>query len=237
MQMRPPERRGGITILGTTLTRRQAAVGLGIVLTFLLLIGIIVAQAFGSDAEGSTGATPVKGGAAAAGDPASDSSSAPAKGSTAAPAASSPSAAASSAAGGTPSGWRTYNGSGFSLPVPKGASVSGGGSETRVNFDNRLLIINRVNQELDDPGEYWQEQSTSHYRNYNNVGVNEVDFHGDAADWEYYYTTNSGNEQHVVRRVFAIDDTTWSLSWYTSPGDWDAAKKDLAAIYEGFRAG
>ncbi|RAK32733.1 serine/threonine protein kinase [Actinoplanes lutulentus] len=238
MPMRPPERRG-ITVLGTTLTHRQAAIGLGIVLTFLLLIGIIVVQAFGDDAEGATGANPSSG-AVAAGNPSAAESPA-SQGEASKPAANSspsaaPSTAASTAAAGVPAGWRSYNGSGFSLSLPKSASVSGGGSETRVNFNNRLVIINKVNQEIDDPVEYLQQQSTSHYRNYNNLGVKEVDYQDDAADWEFTYTTNSGNNaQHVVKRVFEIDDTAWTVGFYTSPEDWDAAKADLDAIFQGFK--
>ncbi|BBH64759.1 hypothetical protein ACTI_14440 [Actinoplanes sp. OR16] len=243
MPMRPTERRG-ITVFGTTLTHRQAAIGLGIVLTFLLLIVIIAVQAFGEDAKSANGATPAGNGAAATGKPATGDSAAPAKGQTSKPAASSPATAASpsvapssAGAGGVPSGWRTYNGSGFSVPLPKGASVSGGGSETKVNYNNRLMLINKIDQDLDDPVEYLEQQSTSHYRSYNNLGISEVDYNGDAADWNFTYTTNSGgNPQRVVKRVFEVEDTTWTIAWYTSPEDWDAAKADLDAIFQGFKA-
>ena len=58
------------------------------------------------------------------------------------------------------------------------------------------------------------------------------------ADWEYYYTTNGGNRQHVIRRNFVVSDqAAYSLNWYASPDDWAASQSDLNVIYQGFQPG
>ena len=230
MPVRPATtRRNGITVLGTTLTRRQAAVGLGIVLTFLLLIGIILVLAFGGDSGTPVGAPAAAGVSTGKAEP--GKSAGPSKASPAGSA--KPASASPTSGGGVPDGWRTYNGSGWSVPIPEGASASGG-DQTEIGWDNRLLIISRINGPLGDPVASAEQQSTSHYRNYREVGINKVDYHGDAADWEFYYTTRSGNEQHTVKRLFEIDGQTFSIAWYTSPDDWDEAGADLEAIYRGF---
>jgi hypothetical protein len=63
-----------------------------------------------------------------------------------------------------------------------------------------------------------------------------VDYFKSAADWEFTYSTASGNPQHAVKRNFLTSDIqAYSINWYTSPDDWSAAKTDIQTIYQGFK--
>jgi hypothetical protein len=56
------------------------------------------------------------------------------------------------------------------------------------------------------------------------------------ADWEFTYTTDSGNGQHVVRRnIRANSSAAFSLNWYVSSSDWAASQTDLKLLYQGFQ--
>lgn len=227
MPVREGERRTGITVLGTTLTKRQAAVGLGILLTFLLLVGIILVQAFGDEGTTPDGNS-AKPAAAATGKPGSGK---PSAGGSA-----TPSSAAPTSGGAVPNGWHTYKGSGFSFPVPDSVKGSGGGTGLMLEWKNRLVRVDKIEAPLGDPVKFLEEQQSSHYRNYRKIGITPVEYHGKAADWEFTYTTDSGSEQRVVRRAFAVDGQTFLLSWYTQQKDWDAAKKDFEVIKQAFDA-
>jgi serine/threonine protein kinase len=233
MQMRPVERRsGGITILGTTLTRRQAAIGLGIVLTFLLLVGIIVVQAFGDGGSGKPDvkAADVNPSAAVQGGGAKG----PSQAQTSGPASPSPRPPSSAPAttGGVPAGWRLHQGSGYSFPVPDKARSTGGGDVTLEWGKGRQIRVDIVPGK-NDPVEYLNEDGTI---GYNRVGPNPLEFHGQAAETFYYRDTGGNTQQRVVRRVISTKDTTYVLTWYTEAKDWDAAQADLQKIYAGFSA-
>ncbi|GIE27757.1 hypothetical protein Ait01nite_008020 [Actinoplanes italicus] len=237
MQMRPVERRGGITILGTTLTRRQAAIGFGIVLTFLLLVGIIVVQAFGDEGTGDQDvkkAGTVPGASVPAqtgGKPADPGTKDPAQGQSSAPASpSSPPASSAPATGGVPAGWRLHKGSGYSFPVPDNARNSGGGDATLEWGKGRQMRVDVVSGK-NDPVDYLSRDSTI---GYNRVGPTPLEFHGKAADMQYYRNTGGNTQQRVVRRVISTNTTTYVLTWYTEADDWEAAKADLEKIYQGF---
>ncbi|GAA4593249.1 hypothetical protein GCM10023107_26250 [Actinoplanes octamycinicus] len=229
MPVRPVVRRvNGITVFGTTLTRRQAVIGAAIVLTFLLLVGIILVQAFGGDNDDkATGATPA---AVASGKPsaAATGGAPPSKGA----ASSSPSAPAA----GVPADWKTSSQSGYAVALPPKAEVDRrSGTESRFEWNNRLLIIFRFDDGGADPVKALQEAKAE--SGYNTLsGPAAVTYQGrPAADWEYTYTTGGGNPQHVLKRSFSVGDKTYQICWYTSPEDWDAAKKDLDAVLAGFK--
>ncbi|WP_433792170.1 hypothetical protein [Actinoplanes sp. CA-252034] len=236
MQMRPVERRtNGITILGTTLTRRQAAIGLGIVLTFLLLVGIIVVQAFGEDDANDPDLTKAQTGASAPAVPGGGRSEGPKQSGGTSPSPAQPSSPSPSAASGIPAGWRLYQGQGYSFPVPKSVSGGGGGGNgTTLNWgDGRQIRIDIVPGK-NDPVDYLNRDRNT---GYDRSGPTVKDFNGvQAADLEYSRNASGGTKQRVVRRVFVVKSTTYVLTWYTVDSDWEAAKGDLANIYAGFQA-
>jgi eukaryotic-like serine/threonine-protein kinase len=140
-----------------------------------------------------------------------------------------------------PDGWYRYTDrTGFSVPLPDGVKASGNSSELRFRWNNRLLIIAQTDQPRPDPYVDWQQQERDRagdqYRNYRKIRLERIDYFQSAADWEFTYTTGNGNAQRAVKRNFLTSDTqAYSINWYTSPGDWDAAKKDIQLIYQGFK--
>ncbi|WP_345527601.1 hypothetical protein [Actinoplanes utahensis] len=227
MQLRPAARRG-VTIFGTTLTRRQAAIGLGIVLTFVLLVGIILVQAFGNDDAGDKAIVPFGVASAPAdqgGDKASGSPAASATPSSAAP--SSPAATNPT----VPAGWRTYQASGFTFWVPEDVKGSGGSNMTLEwgKYGARQFRIDVVPGK-NDPVEYLRDDSS--------VGggsPSTLEYHGTtAAEVEY---PRNGGSQRAVRRVFVHGGKTYVLTWYAQSDDWDAAKSDRDKVFQGFKVG
>ncbi|GIF10870.1 serine/threonine protein kinase [Actinoplanes teichomyceticus] len=235
MPVRPAARPvGGVTVFGTTLTRRQAVIGAAIVLTFLLLVGIIVVQAFGDGDEQTGGTTPS---AVSTGKPAPTQSSGRTGGNAPAPKPSTtPSTVrpSSAAAAGVPANWRTTSLSGYSVALPPEAEFdSRGGQETRVKWNNRLLIIFRFDGDQGDPVKAFQGAD---HGGFSGESIKPVTFQGrSAADWEYFYNTGSGNRLHVLKRGFSVDGKTFHICWYTPPDDWDAGRKDLDAIFASFK--
>ncbi|RSM45888.1 hypothetical protein DMB66_50455 [Actinoplanes sp. ATCC 53533] len=241
----------GITVLGTTLTRRQTVIAIGVLVAVLLVaLAVLVPLAFG-DEQGDQAQDPGPAGvvpaASAAGKPSTVPSSAPAGGP--APATAKASAPASSAAGSkapvtarVPNGWYLYQGDGYSVPVPDGVSVRTQGTEVYFTKNNRLLIIDQTREPKPDPVADWEQQEDerrgSKYRDYQRINLGPLTYLGKAADWEFTYTTSSGNAQHARKRGFITTPgkQAYSISWYTSPDDWAASQKDLQVIYQGFKA-
>ena len=248
----------GVTVFGTRLTYRQAAIGAGIVLLVLTLIAILIVQAVADDEDAPTGAKPngvppaatpgaTKPAPTQAATSAAPTTAAP---TTAAPSTTppSPSAPPSSPAGAAlPAGWRLAKvpaGNGvpaMSVQVPAGARQSGSGAEVRFTWNNRLMLVGRTTDPKPDAYDDWVAQEANRrdeYSDYRKVRIDKVNWRGfpSVADWEYYYTTDNGNPQHVIRRNVVVGpNAAYSLNWYVSTEDWDAAKADLQAIYQGFQ--
>ncbi len=140
-----------------------------------------------------------------------------------------------------PKGWYLYTDrTGFSLPLPNGWKPDRRGSEVYFRGGGRLLIIDQTDQPRSDPVADWRAQEADRggrvYRDYRRIRLEAVDYFTKAADWEFTYTTSSGNRQHAQKRGFITGPRqAYGISWYTSPGDWDANKKALQIIYNGFR--
>jgi hypothetical protein len=233
LQPRTPK---GITVLGTTLTRRQTVIAGAIVLALILLIVfVIVPRAFGGDpkaAEPPAGAVPQT---SAQPTPKSEQ-----------PSSTKPSSAAPTATKSTgvtlPAGWYVYKDqTGFSVPVPKGWSVRRQGTEVYFQESGgqyRLLIVDQTNSPKPDPRADWQNQESQRrgsYRNYHRIGINIVSYWDKAADWEFTRTSDNGNPLHVVKRGFiTAPDLAYGITWSTSAGDWNANKANLNLIYQGF---
>jgi hypothetical protein len=106
--------------------------------------------------------------------------------------------------------------------------------------DNRLLIVDQTDQPQPDPVADWKNQEADRsgrvYRNYQRIKIVPVDYFVKAADWEFTYTTSSGNAQHAVKRgVITGPKQAYGISWYTSPQDWAGSLPDLQLIYQGFQ--
>jgi hypothetical protein len=207
-------------------------------------------QAFGSDNTPSTrpNAAPtatVKPTATGNGQPSNGASTTP---SSAAPSSQPP---ISNAPGGftLPAGWKLYtqkatsSAPAFTIPIPNGAGISGGqGVSVQFRWNNRLLIVDRT--KTPQPDAYQdlkqKEAAGNNKRGYSLLKIGPVQYrdYDSSADWEYLYTADSGNPQHVVRRNIRVDaHSAYMLSWYVSPQDWGPSQGDLKALYQGFQPG
>jgi hypothetical protein len=136
----------------------------------------------------------------------------------------------------------TGGGPGYTIPLPKNATSAGGsGTEVRWRWNNRLLIIDRSNSPQPNAYTDWKTQEASRrggYRDYSLIKLKAVQYRNyeSAADWEFLYTTDSGNAQHAVKRNIRVDaNAAYSISWYVSPADWAASQADLQVLYQGFQ--
>jgi hypothetical protein len=242
MQVRSRTSGKGLTVLGTTLTRRQTIVAGVILLALVLLLVLVVPRAFGDDKDNAG-----KPGAAPAVSPKVNPTTAPAGGQPATssePASTAPSSGlpSSGAAIALPAGWYLYKDkTGFSVPVPKGWSVSHQGSEVYFRERGgqyRLLIVDQTNTPAPNPVQDWASKESDRsgsYRNYHKIGIRKVSFWDNAADWEYTYDSDRGNPLHVVKRGFiTAKDQAYGITWSTSAGDWAANQANLNMIYQGF---
>jgi hypothetical protein len=237
----------GVTILGTTLTRRQTVIAIGVLVAVLLVaLVVLVPLAFGDeqgDQAQDNGPAGVGPAVSAPGKPSAVPSSAPGAGpATAKAPASSAAVSKTPVTVRVPKGWRLYQGDGYSVPVPEGASARSEDTEMYFTKNNRLLIIDHSEQPKPDPVADWKDQEAerrgSKYQDYRRIKLVPLNYLGKAADWEFTYTTTSGNPQHAVKRGFITTPgkQAYSISWYTSPDDWAASQKDLQVIYQGFKA-
>ncbi|BCJ54034.1 hypothetical protein Asp14428_55090 [Actinoplanes sp. NBRC 14428] len=235
-----------MTVFGVTLTRQQTVVGVAILVAVLLLLGLVVPLLFagGDDDKGAAGPT------ATAGKPAQTGGvqPPPKQGKTTPPSVAPSSAprttAASSAPGAKalPKGWRTYGNAstGFTVPIPENASIDARNpNEIEFRWNNRLLLLAQTNSPA-DPLEDWKNQertrSGGKYRDYQRIKMVPVDYFQESIDWEFFYTTVDGNRQHAMKRNIVVSSKrAFSINWYTTPEDWDAAKKDLQVLYDGFK--
>jgi hypothetical protein len=229
----------GLTILGTTLTRRQTAIAGAIVLALLLVLALLVPRAFRDDPDDKAANTPAIPPAASATvtKPATSAPAAPP------PASTKPTPATSKApaAPALPKGWFRYTDpTGFSVPLPNGWKADRRGSEVYFEGGGRLLIIDQTKSPKPDPVADWKNQERERrgttYRNYKKLRIESVDYFQKAADWEFLYTTRAGNAQHAQKRGFIVGPKqAYGISWYTSPDDWNGAKSALEIIYKGFK--
>jgi hypothetical protein len=238
MQVKPHASANGLTIFGTTLTRRQTTIAGAILLAVVLLLVFLVPKAFGdkpADTGRKTGAAPVTSGQPTTGASAGGQPTTPSQAPSTAP----PSGAAVT----LPDGWYLYKdkATGFSVPVPKNWTVSHQGSEVYFRERGgqyRLLIVDQTDTPAADPVKDWsskESQRIGDYRNYHKIGIRKVSYWDNAADWEYTYDSNRGNPLHVVKRGFiTAKDQAYGITWSTSAGDWDANKANLDLIYKGF---
>ncbi|GIF64702.1 hypothetical protein Ais01nite_27370 [Asanoa ishikariensis] len=142
-----------------------------------------------------------------------------------------------------PAGWRMRdNGSGFQVPVPEGWTYrndGGGRARWTEPNGNRFLLIDQTRNPKPNPRQDWLNNEAarkSGYGNYQRVQIKTVKYWRAAADWEFIYTTDSGNRQHVLNRGFVTArDQAYSIYWSTPDSQWAASKPMLDIIIEGFK--
>jgi hypothetical protein len=234
-----------VTVLGMTLTWTQTVIAGAVVLVLLVLLILVIPKVFGGDDRNNDAAAPAPTAAGSKAPTKAPTTPAQQQPATTAPATPPVSSAPAPAAGGgtvsLPAGWTLYKDpTGFSVPIPSGASIERHGSEVYFRKNNRLLIVDQTDQPKPDPVADWKNQEAERsgrvYRNYQRIKIVPVRYFVKAADWEFTYTTTSGNPQHAVKRgVITSANQAYGISWYTSPGDWAAGLKDLQLIYQGFK--
>lgn len=118
--------------------------------------------------------------------------------------------------------------------------------DTRVDFrdpdSGRYL---RVDTSL-TPGESalgdWQRYEPSFrnsHANYQQIRMEQVAYRdfADAADWEYTYTSSSGNTLHAVNRGFVLNDRSqaYALNFQTRDAEWEGSRElydQMAASFQ-----
>ncbi|WP_438872639.1 protein kinase domain-containing protein [Paractinoplanes pyxinae] len=239
----PVRQSPGVTVFGTRLTYGQAAVGGGVVLLIIVLVVVLIGV-LGSEDGGDDNQT--QQGAIAPTASAGGTSQQPAAGgattSTPSPKPTTTAPPSSPAGLALPSTWRIYSdGSGYKVPLPKSASIRQSGSETQIRWNNRYLLIDQTDDPKPDALADWKQQERDRanrdYRDYEKVKLVPVsNYFKQAADWEFYYTTSTGNAQHAVKRNIIVSDSqAYSISWYVSPDDWAASQADLKRVYQWFQ--
>jgi hypothetical protein len=242
----------GLTVFGTTLTRQQTIIGAAVLAVIVLVLLLVVPRTFGgSDDDKSQGrkpgAGPIASTTAAATPSAVASAAAPTTQPTSAAAttaAAKPSTASSGVAVTLPAGWHLYTDQqyGFKVPVPANWSVSKqNGTETWFTENtglHRLLIIDQTRTPASNPVADWQSKEDDRrgsYANYHGIKIVSVNYWDKAADWEYTFTSGSGNKIHVDKRGFiTAKDQAYGITWEVTDSAWKANLPNLALIYKGF---
>jgi len=144
-----------------------------------------------------------------------------------------------------PDGWRIHQDpTGFSLPVPEGWTVTWDG--TLVYFrepanPGRLIIIDQTDEPKLNPVADWQAQERARrgsYRDYERVRIEAVDYFLNAADWEFRYTSGSGNRLQVRNRGFVTaPNKAYSIYWSTTAERWQQDLQLFDLMAEGFQPG
>jgi eukaryotic-like serine/threonine-protein kinase len=144
-----------------------------------------------------------------------------------------------------PAGWRMHRDpSGFSVAVPEGWTQSREG--TMIFFREqggaqRLMGIDQSDSPKADPVADWTDQEASRlaanrYRNYQRVKIEAVDYWDKAADWEWIYTSGSGNRLHVLNRGFiTAPNQAYAIYWSTLDSSWQANLSNFALIADSFQ--
>ncbi|MDT5032984.1 MAG: eukaryotic-like serine/threonine-protein kinase, partial [Actinoplanes sp.] len=230
----------GVTIFGTTFTRRQTVIGGAVLLVILLVLALVIPKAFGSsdDKSAKGKATPRAGASATTTVPptTAPTSAAPTSVSPASPPASGNTAVK------LPGGWHIYSDqTGFKVPVPASWTVTKKGTETyfaEPGGQHRLLIVDQTNTPAPDPVADWTGKESDRiggYSQYHRISIKAVNYWDKAADWEFTRVTDNSNKVHVVKRGFiTAKNQAYGITWSTSDSDWSGNLDNLRLIYQGF---
>lgn len=145
--------------------------------------------------------------------------------------------------GALPAGWRWHKDpTGFTVPVPNGWRVERTSTAVRFIEPNsaRLLMIDQTPSPQKDAVADWKQQeerriNAGRYRDYKRVKIEKIDYFLEAADWEWTYTSDSGNPLHVVNRGFVTGPKHgYAIYWSTPAGAWQDNLDELQLIADGF---
>ncbi|WP_052424196.1 serine/threonine-protein kinase [Nonomuraea candida] len=141
-----------------------------------------------------------------------------------------------------PSGWRKYTDKklGFTIGLPKGweewtrqgKSVRFKGPGGAPNAHVRIEEYPKLGK---DPLKGWKklEPRLKHeYGGYDKIGIKEADYRKAAADWDFYWPTNTGKSRIRYRGFVAENGKTYAIYWHTLSREW----KDDYHFFEGFCA-
>ncbi|MFI6760207.1 protein kinase [Micromonospora sp. NPDC050417] len=142
-----------------------------------------------------------------------------------------------------PAGWSWHKDpTGFTVPVPTGWKVERTSTAVRFIEPNnaRLLMIDQTPSPQKDAVADWTRQEEARtragrYRDYKRVRIEKIDYFLEAADWEWTYTSDSGNPLHVVNRGFVTGPKHgYAIYWSTPAGAWQDNLDELKLISDGF---
>ncbi|SPL98441.1 serine/threonine protein kinase [[Actinomadura] parvosata subsp. kistnae] len=141
-----------------------------------------------------------------------------------------------------PSGWKYYTDKklGFKIGLPKGwdewtrtgRSVEFKGPGGAPNAHVRVEEMPKLGK---DPLKGWKKlepRMKDRYGGYDKIDIKKVDYRKAAADWDFYWPTNTGKSRIRYRGFIAEDGKAYAIYWHTLSSHW---KKDYD-FFEGFCA-
>jgi hypothetical protein len=147
------------------------------------------------------------------------------------------------AAAAAPAGWKTYDGTGWTVAVPASYTPGtfNGAPQYKDSSTGRTL---RVSTTAAGGGkaDAVQDRRTqagmfaAKHNAYQQLAIKAVDFRGyPAADWEFTYA-DGGAQLHALSRVFVVNGRGYSLFFQThGDDDWAQARNDFDTIAAAFR--
>ncbi|GAA4977720.1 hypothetical protein GCM10023334_104540 [Nonomuraea thailandensis] len=141
-----------------------------------------------------------------------------------------------------PSGWKYYTDKklGFKIGLPKGWDEwvrSGRGVEFKGpgGASNAHVRVEEMPKLGKDPLKGWKKLEPSlkdRYGGYKKIGIEKADYREAAADWDFYWPTNTGKSRIRYRGFVAENGKSYAIYWHTLSSHW---KKDYD-FFEGFCA-
>jgi hypothetical protein len=139
-----------------------------------------------------------------------------------------------------PAGWVEYtDDTGFSLYVPAGWKRSKEGSIVYFRGDGKILGIDQTDEPKSNPVKDWRTQADNRvaggdFPQYDEVGINAVDYFLKAADWEFTFMRD-GVRRHVNNRGTVVSkNRAYGIYWQTPDSEWAESRDDLQLVFDSF---
>jgi hypothetical protein len=101
------------------------------------------------------------------------------------------------------------------------------------------LLIDQTTEPKADAVADWRRQEAARrngIRDYRRIRIEPVDYHLEAADWEFTHTGDDGTPLHVVSRGFVTSNTqAYGLYWSTPQSQWRASLRYFTVFTSTFR--